>query len=368
MPGDGRWRKTWTWGRLLLIGLIGLGYGGEAPQAEDRVTSRLNLYVDDDATTIISPMILLEKDIRPDTSLHARYIADIQSCASVDVVSSASPSLGYEETRHEITVGVQHRKKLLTLGGAFSFSTENDYVSRAILADVSQELFQRNFKASLGLSFRWDEIGRVNDEAFSQSLRGYGATVALTQLFTPFIVGQLVYFTEYLDGYQSSPYRFVPVGDDFSVPETHPEKRLRQSITGRLKESLTDRCSFEQSVRFYGDSWGIWAQTLLLQAYWDIASPFVMRLRYRFHNQSRADFYRRDYDRLQTYMSRDREIGTLRSHLVGPQLRYAREDLWSFREAAFDVKVEYFFIDYDDYALLDNKEGILFSTGFHLLY
>jgi hypothetical protein len=179
---------------------------------------------------------------------------------------------------------------------------------------------------------------------------------------------------EYLDGYQASTYRFVPVGSEstvdaaFSVPETHPSQRFRNAFTGRLKENVAERWCLEQSLRLYFDTWGMTAQTVLLQAYWQVSLPVTLRFRYRFHNQSNADFYRESYDTLQEYMSRDREIGTLQSHLLGPQFLYRTEGFWIFDEASFDVKVEYFYINYEDYALLENKEGLLIGSGVHLYY
>jgi len=186
-------------------------------------------------------------------------------------------------------------------------------------------------------------------------------------LISPRVIGQFVYFLEYLDGYQASPYRFVPVAD-FSVPETHPARRFRHSFTGRIKESLSEKWTAEQSLRFYVDSWGMTGETLLLQLYWQALDPLLLRLRYRFHNQDKADFYEETYTSLREFVSRDRELGTLRSHLAGPFLQYRVEDLWIFPLATFDAKAEYFFIDYRDYQLLKNKEGFLIGTGFNLYY
>jgi len=359
---------------LPFVILLALFLPGSVSMAEDRALARVSVYVDDDSTTIVTPMVLLEKDIFEETSLSFQYLADIQSCASVDVVSTASPSMGYEETRHSFTLGLQHRRQLTTMGGGFSYSTENDYISHAFLANVSQELFQRNFTVGLSLSVRWDEVGRVNDEFFKEDLTGVSANISLTQLISPRWIGQFIYSLEYLDGYQASPYRFVPVGsastvdEAFSVPETHPSQRFRNSFTGRLKENVAEKWYLEQSLRLYFDTWGMAAQTVLLQAYWQVSPPVTLRFRYRFHNQSRADFYRESYDVLQEYMSRDREIGTLQSHLLGPQFQYRTEAFWVFDEASFDAKVEYFYINYEDYALLEKKEGLLIGTGVYLYY
>ncbi len=359
---------------LPFVILLALFLSGNVSMAEDRALARVSVYVDDDSSTIVTPMVLLEKDIFEETSLSFQYLADIQSCASVDVVSTASPSMGYEETRHSFTLGLQHRRQLTTMGGGFSYSTENDYISHAFLANVSQELFQRNFTVGLSLSVRWDEVGRVNDEFFKEDLTGVGANISLTQLISPRWIGQFIYSLEYLDGYQASPYRLVPVGSAstvdaaFSVPETHPSQRFRNSFTGRLKENVAEKWYLEQSLRLYFDTWGMAAQTVLLQAYWQVSPPVTLRFRYRFHNQSRADFYRESYDVLQEYMSRDREIGTLQSHLLGPQFQYRTEAFWVFDEASFDAKVEYFYINYEDYALLEKKEGLLIGTGVYLYY
>lgn len=354
--------------------LLTLFLPGSMSSAEDEALSRVLIYVDDDSTTIVTPMVAIQKNIFEETSLSFQYLADIQSCASVDVVSTASPSKGYEETRHSFTFGLDHRRNLTTLGGGFSYSTENDYISHAVLGSLSQELFQRNLTLGIGLSARWDEIGRVKDEFFQEYLTGVAANVSLTQLLSPRWIVQVIYSLEYLDGYQASPYRLVPVGSEFtadaafSVPETHPTQRFRNAFTGRMKESIADGYYLEQSLRLYFDTWGLTAQTVLLQAYWETSIPVSFRFRYRFHNQNRADFYRESYASLQEFMSRDRELGTLQSHLLGPQVQYRTGAFWLFEKALFDAKVEYFYINYEDFALLENKEGLLIGAGVHLNY
>ncbi len=357
-------RPKGAWKAVVLVVLGLVLFAGE-PGAEDLAVSRLLLYADDDSTTVVSPMVILQKDIYDETSLNFQYIADIQSCASVDVLSSASPSMGYEETRHNIVTGLQHRIDLTTLGLGYAYSTENDYISHAVQAGLAQELFQRNFTLSWNLSYRWDEVGRVQDAFFSEDLKALVSTISIAQTFSPRMIGQLVYFLEYLDGYQGSPYRLVPVAD-YSVPETHPERRIRHSFTARVKENLSDPLTAEQSLRFYFDSWGLTGETLLLQLYYQLSDPLTLRLRYRFHNQNKADFYEEYYRTPREYMSGDRELGTLQSHLTGTQLRYRFEDLWMFPEILLDIKLEYYFIDYHDYRLLENKEGLLLGAGLEL--
>jgi hypothetical protein len=356
-------------GTIVLLLLV-LCVTASDPMAEDRAASRVNIYTDNDRTTVISPMIILQKDIYDKTSLNVQYIADIESCASVDVVSTASPvssKKGYQETRHNISASVSHRKSLTTLGAGYYYSTENDYTSNAVSASFSQELFQRNFTIDFSLSYRWDTVGRVKDEYFSKSLNGVDVNLSLTQVLSPRMIGQLVYFVEYLDGYQSSPYRVVPVAD-FSVPETHPSRRIRHSFTGRLKESLSDRWSLEQSLRFYTDSWGVNAWTILSQLYYQISDPLSARVRYRFYTQDRADFYKESYQSLQEFVSRDRELATFQTHLMGPQLILELNDLWIFPKAEVDLKMDYFYIQYEDFALLKHREGFLIGTGFDFLY
>jgi Protein of unknown function (DUF3570) len=360
---------SWTRGRAarILCPLLLLSILATDPLAEDRISSRVDIYTDDDATTVVSPLLLIQKNVFDETSLMVRYLADIQSCASVDVVSTASPSRGYKETRHDISAVLSHRRNLTTVGGGYGYSTENDYTSNYVLANVSQELLERNLTLELSLAYRWDEIGRVKDQTFSKHLNGLNTSLSLTQTLRPRLLGQFVYFLEYLDGFQSSPYRVVPVAD-FSVPETHPNRRVRQSITGRLKEAITDRWFAEQSLQHYFDSWGLNAGTLLLQSYYRLSDPFTVRFRYRFYLQDGASFYREYYETLQEFVSRDRTLATLQTHLVGPQLSLQVEGFWVFSEAIFDLKAEYFFINYEDFALLDHRQGVLIGVGMDLSY
>jgi len=77
-----------------LVLLLAIVPPGSLSIAEDRALARVSVYVDDDNTTIYTPTVLIQKDIFEETSLSFQYLADIQSCASVDVVSTASPSMG----------------------------------------------------------------------------------------------------------------------------------------------------------------------------------------------------------------------------------------------------------------------------------
>ncbi|HEY1547328.1 MAG TPA: DUF3570 domain-containing protein, partial [Kofleriaceae bacterium] len=178
--------------------------------ADTTFTSKVQVYADSDHTTVVSPLVQGAADVTPTTSVNLGYTADIVSSASVDVVTQASPTR-IHDTRQQASGGFSHNFGSLAWHASYIFSHENDYLSNTFSTGIDKEMFDKNTTVSLGAALSLNDVGRAHDPNFSESLTVASVSAAWTQIISPRLIGQLTYELTNDSGFQSSPYRFVPV-------------------------------------------------------------------------------------------------------------------------------------------------------------
>jgi len=203
------------------------------------------------------------------------------------------------DTRHEVSLGASHVFDLLTLAGGYSFSRENDYLSHTIGGSLSRELNDKNSTLALGYGISLNTVGRSGDDNFARDMTQQHASLTWTQLVNPRLVTQVVYELTYANGYQASPYRFVPVRMDakcapqFWVPETDPNTRTRHALVLGANHAVGEASSLQGDYRFYLDDWGISAHTFGARYFVHLTKNLELRLRERFYIQTGASFYQK---------------------------------------------------------------------------
>jgi hypothetical protein len=342
-------------------------------RAEDSFVAKTQVYVDNDHTTVVSPLVALQRDVWKGGTLGASYVADVVSSASVDVVSNATRQMS--DFRSEITGSLAQKLKSTTLTGAYIYSVEHDYESHNLELGVSQDLWQRNTTLALGYSLSLDSVGRVGDQAFHRSLTVNGLSAAWTQVLNQRTVAQLSYTFSYASGYQASPYRFVRIESpdlqqvEFKVPETDPLQRFRHAAVIGLNRHFGRDASLQGDYRFYADSWGVLSHTIQARFYVTIRD-LTLRLRERFYYQRGADFFRAHYtsDHLaaQPYVTADRELSTFWSNIAGIKASYRLP--WVHRALTVEAKVDLFYFGYIDFALLASRFGADCEAGLSVVY
>jgi len=336
--------------------------------ADTGFSSKIQVYADSDHTTVVSPVVEAHADVTNDTSVNVGYLVDAVSSASVDLVSQASPRTMHD-TRHEVSLGASHVFDLLTLAGGYSFSRENDYLSHTIGGSLSRELNDKNTTLALGYGVSLNTVGRSGDDNFARDMTQQHASLTWTQLVNPRLVTQVVYELTYANGYQASPYRFVPVRMDvnsapqFWVPETDPNTRTRHALVLGANRAVGEASSLQGDYRFYIDDWGISAHTFGARYFVHLTKNLELRLRERFYIQTGASFYQKVYTQAMTFMAYDRELSALWSNTVGAKVMYAFTDRLS---AEFKVDVFYYY--YEDFAPLLDRGGANVGVGLDLTY
>ncbi len=337
-------------------------------QADTVFGSKLQIYTDNDHTTVVSPVVNASADVTSDTNVSAGYLVDAVSSASVDVVSQASP-ITFHDTRHQVSLGMSHVFDTITPRLGYSFSTEHDYLSHTLSFNISDELNDKNTQLGLGYSISLNRVGRSGDDNFSRPLTTHHIAASWTQTVSPRFVTQVTYELGYSDGYQASPYRFVPIrqsadaAPDFWVPETDPETRGRHALVGGANLAVGEASSLQGDYRIYLDTWGITSHTIGARYFINLAKNLEVRLRERFYSQGAASFYQSVYMAPTKYIVYDRELSPLWSETLGAKLTYG----FSERVEA-ELKVDGFYYSYADFVPLRSRTGANFGIGIALTY
>jgi hypothetical protein len=331
------------------------------------VGNKTNIFVDNDGNRIVTTMTAVSAEVHENVTLGVSAGFDVMTCASVDVVSAATPKGYFEEVRQEYDGNAAFQFGLWNLSVAGIFSSENDYSSLSGSIGLTGELAKRNTTLALGYSFTESDVGRAGDPLFNRDLDGHTATTTLTQMFHPRLVGQASYFLSVLDGYQSSPYRLVRVGQFVSAPERVPELRVRQSATLRLKWAISPRVFLSGDYRFYLDSWSVSSHTVEISLAHQPTPWFMWRIRNRAYWQEGASFYASAYDEPMLYMTADRELGALVGDLVGLKFMFTPA-LSRPYGLSFDVKADVTYSRFRDFPLLPERLMAVVEVGLRLTF
>jgi hypothetical protein len=350
--------------RLQLIAVLLVS---TSASADTSFTSKLQVYADDDHTQVVSPVVDASADVHAGTTVTLGYLADVVTSASVDIVSQASPKT-IHDTRHQVAGSVSQDLGSTTLRGGYSYSRENDYESHTLGAGIQQDINDKNSVLSVGYSLSLNTVGRANDNVFAKDLTVHGINASWTQVISRRAIAQLTYEVGYADGFQASPYRFVPVrmsvdaAPELWVSETDPETRWRHAVVIAGNRAV-GQGSIQGDYRLYHDTWGITSHTLGARYFVQLSDAVELRLRERFYVQNAASFYQANYTMTEQYMATDRELSPLWSETFGGKLTYAFNG-----HVEAELKVDLFYFHYSDFPALASRFGTNAGLGVTLTY
>jgi len=356
--------------RLQLIAIaagVAAVAGGDA-RAQTSFSSKIQVYVDDDHTEVVSPTVQAEADVGADTHIAAGYLADVISSASVDVVSQASPAT-IHDVRHQVSATASHQLGPWNAAGGYTFSAENDYTSHVVHGTATRDLFDKATTLGLGYALSLNTIGRAHDDNFSRSLTVHTLAATWTQIVNRKLITQVSYELSAALGYQASAYRFVPVRMDpdavpsFWVPETDPDQRFRHAVVVGANLAVFRDSAIQGDYRFYRDTWGIVSHTFGARYFVNLTPRLELRLRSRLYTQSGASFYQANYTATARYMTFDRELGPLWSETLGGKLMWKVAD-----RAEAELKLDGFYYRYYEFPALPSRLGANVGLGLSILY
>lgn len=310
-----------------------------AQEAGGDLGSAFYVRTDSDQTVVITPSVHFRKKLGPNkkTGVSVGYLADVWSSASIDIRSAASDRV--VEQRDEIVAGVDHEQGLWSFGVGYRNSYETDYLSNALSLSTKYEAFERNTAFEFRLSGAMDKVGRSGDADFSEDVRTLSAWFGVTQVLSKKMILQGSAEWRWSKGFLSSPYRWVPIGEDlkncqstegFCLPEAHPGMRARVAAVLRSRYALSQRFSLGAGYRFYYDQWKMQSNTGTLDFAATVAKGLVLVLDGRIYQQSAAFFYAPQYgtkslvdsESDSSYITRDRELSKMWNWRAGLRAEY----------------------------------------------
>lgn len=311
-------------------------------------------YFDTDHVGVFSPSISLGVE-KPTAgwNVHASYLVDVVSAASVDIVSTASQR--WREVRHAASLsgGYESGDTAFSLFG--SFSREPDYLSLTGGVGFTQYFDQKNVVLQANYTYGHDTAGRGDTpfDVFSHKIDTHFANAGLS-----FVVDRATVMVVMADavierGDTSKPYRYVPmfaesvatlVPRGASIDDVNrvrlPERPLEQLPLARDRYALTWRYlhRYEASTirfdeRIYADTWGQRASSTDLRYLADVSRRVMIGPHLRFHAQGAVNFWKRAYSvvrgpgvdgwYLPKLRTGDRELGSLVTATVGGSMQIA---------------------------------------------
>jgi hypothetical protein len=332
------------------------------------VDLRAGIYQDTDHTFISTNTAVVRGTIKDRVTIKGRYLADIVSSASVDVVSAATKS--FDEVRHEGEGAVAYADGTRTASVAYVLSLEPDWTSHSIRLGGSHDFFDHQLTIGAGGSVTWSAVGRADDVSFHRDLTQGTGSVDATVVASKNDLVSTSYTLMVLSGYQASPYRFVYVADPsvtsatltFGNPETHPDGRIRHALGLRWNRHVFTDSAVRSQVRGYLDDWGVFSATAGVE-YVIGFGAFEAALIARGYVQERAEFYEPTYATRLRYMTADRELATFIDGFGGFRVGYRGSPAKFLTELRADLKVEGFHFHYFDYPLLTDRSGIVGELG-----
>jgi hypothetical protein len=348
--------------------------GGQDPQTKPvAVVGRANVYQDDDKTTVLTFLTEASGTVR-DLTLRAGALADIQSSASVDVVTNATPGTEprYTEPRLEFSGGAAYRLDLgapVTMSAGYILSNEHDYRSDTLSVGSSIDLFQRTSTLAVGYSLGLNEIWRGGIRRFLEGGPSSGRPptttdpffaprdktrqaldVSWTQVLGRQTLGTVSYSLAIETGFLSSPYRFVSTSDGaFRTGELHPDRRVRHAVGLRIRQYVFRDAALEATYRFYGDEWRVFSNTVGAAFVWHPLQWLDLDVHDRFYWQTDAAFYQPSYLRPEEIMTGDKELSRFWDNMVGARAGFLFGSFGPVDRLRIDAKFDWLRFEYSNF-------------------
>jgi hypothetical protein len=343
---------------LALAGLFAAPTRG-ALLPEDRADLMYHYY-NGGGTKVDGPALLVRKGFGERVSAYASYFVDNVSCASIDVVTTASP---FKEKRQEYGGGVDYLHRNTTVGLSVLRSNEPDYLTNTFGATVTHEVFDGLTTFSLGYSESRADVGRAHTD-FSDHANRYQYKLGVSQVVTRSVLTTLNYEAILEDGYLQSPYRSARLLG-LSVPEVYPRTRDSYAVALGVVKGLGSedgqlKASAYLRYRYFWDTWDIRAQTLEVGYGSRMGERWLVEPRLRHYRQSAASFYADNFTTQMVFMARDRELSDFSNNALGVKASYQLFD-HRFSLSRVALNFDYEFIRYHYNNFTDVRTGQLYE-------
>ncbi|WP_445234093.1 DUF3570 domain-containing protein [Duganella rhizosphaerae] len=317
--------------------LPGVQAHAETPPANGNITLGYLNYKDSqsglDRITVHSPSVAIMAPVAGVWSVGASLVSDDVSGASprYHTAISGASHMQDHRTAGDASATRYFERGSVTVGAAYS--TEHDYVSRALSLQGSLESENKNTTWTVGLGHSDDRIDPVNKIVTNEKKRTSSLLLGVTQVLTASDIAQLTLTHSEGEGYFSDPYKAL---------DNRPRSRSESTLLARWNHHLASTGGTSRlSYRYYRDSFGVRGHTLGAEYVQPLSQGWTVTPEVRLYSQSAASFY---YDPLYDaklgapfppgyngngYMSADQRLSGFGAVTLGLKVSKQLDKLWS---------------------------------------
>jgi hypothetical protein len=322
--------------------LPGVRAHAETPPANGSISLGYLDYKDSqsglDRITVHSPSVAIVAPVAGVWSIGASLVSDDVSGASprYHTAISGASHMQDHRTAGDASVTRYFERGSVTVGAAYS--TEHDYVSRALSLQGSYESENKNTTWTVGVGHADDRIDPVNHIVSNEKKRTTNVLLGATQVLTTNDIAQLTLTHSAGEGYFSDPYKSL---------DNRPRSRDESTLLARWNHHLASTGGTSRlSYRYYRDSFGVRGHTLGEEYVQPLSDGWTVTPEARLYTQSAASFY---YDPVYDtrlgapfppgyngsgYMSADQRLSGFGAVTLALKVSKQLDKLWSV-----DVKV-----------------------------
>jgi hypothetical protein len=275
---------------LLAAAMLLPGIGpahAETPPERGSIGVKYLYYKEDQAglerVRVHAPAVSVLAPIAGEWSLAASATVDDVSGASPRYHTAISGASRMDDLRKAGDVTVTRYLPRGTVSLSAAYSSEHDYVSRALSLQASVSSEDKNTTWNFGLGGSDDSIDPVNRIVQGAGRQTVSVLAGVTRMLTPVDVGQLTLTHGQGHGYYSDPYKLADNRPDSRRQDT----ALLQWHHRFIALAATSRLSY----RYYRDSFGVSAHTLGAEWVQGLGHGWTVTPGVRLYTQRAADFY-----------------------------------------------------------------------------
>ncbi len=305
------------------------------------------------------PAVLLRKSVMDTVAVTGSVYVDAVSNASIDVVTSASP-FSERRTEYGLSADYVYRDALLTL--STSSSSEPDYVARRVGLDLAQDVFGGMSTVSMGFTRGGDDVSKHGEPSFAAKARHWQYRLGSSLILTPRWIASANAEVLADEGYLGSPYRVAHVFGA-AVPERVPGTRSARAIKLRLVGDLGSRDAIQLGLRHYWDTWGIQSNTLDVGYSRYFGDDWLADVTLRQHSQGKALFYSDDAQSDTRYVSRNRQLGSMKDVGVAGKVAYTLRKVPGQYDITLNAAYEFVQYKFKDFTDLRTGKDYQYNAG-----
>ena len=307
-----------------------------ASELKDSASFGFDTYSDNNDVQVYSPTFELMKTVSKNWLVGVKLRVDAIAAASIrlggspalarpDAQATASKRSGFDDVRYAPTFFVTYDdgENTATVGGYYS--TELDYVGKAIFANYTKQLNQGNTVVGIGFSQSGDTWSPNNNRPLPRDNRDeQKIDFSVNQLISPTLSLQFVYSYMNSQGFLSSPYPYVIQDGTFIGFENYPENRTGHAFAIKGLKYIDDENAMNFSYRYYTDDWDIDSHTINVEWLHDINDNWMVGARARYYTQSGSNFAKPvgSYSPTDKYVASDYRMTAFDSYDFGIPVTY----------------------------------------------